>query len=345
MNKVFRFLLLVLVVMTMTGFLGGCRESAEKSKGQVVVYTSVDQVYSEKVLRDFEQSTGIKVKAVYDIEANKTVGLANRLIEEMPSPQADVFWNGEILQTIALKEQGVFEAVDLTAAANLPANFVDPDKCWFGFGGRARVYFYNQTLVKEQDCPQTMEAIPTSEIVEKTGMAYPIFGTTNTEAAVLYAYWGEAAARNYYQSLKAAGIQVVDGNSVVKDFVSQKKLTAGLTDTDDALSEMKKNADLQIILLDQGADQMGALVIPNSVARIKDGPNPDNATVLMNYLLSAETEQALVDDGWIHIPVHQVVEPSAEIDAAQIKIMAVDFNQAYAMLQQATKDMSEIFAR
>lgn len=345
MKKALRILVALLMALTLAVFQGGCKQSWQKSKGEVVVYSSVDQVYSEKVLQDFEQTTGIKVKAVYDIEANKTVGLANRLIAEMPSPQADVFWNGEILQTIALKEAGVLESVDLTEAVSLPTHFVDPDHCWFGFGGRARVYFYNQTLVDEKDCPRTMEAIPTSEMVAQTGIAYPIFGTTNTEAAVLYAYWGEPAARDYYQSLQAAGIQVVDGNSVVKDFVSQKKLTAGLTDTDDALAEIKKNPDLALLLLDQGSDDMGALVIPNTVAKIKNGPNPDNATVFMNYLLSPDTEQGLVDAGWIHIPVHPEVTPSAELDAGEIKIMAVDFNQAYAMLQQATRDMTEIFVR
>ncbi|WP_373481506.1 extracellular solute-binding protein [Acetobacterium sp.] len=345
MNKYFRSLVVLIAVLIIAGLIGGCTDTAGAGKGEVVVYTSVDQVYSEKIFADFEQTTGIRVNAVYDIESNKTVGLANRLIAEMPAPQSDVFWSGEILQTIALKQQGVFEPVDLTAAANLPANYVDPDKCWFGFGGRARVYLYNKTLVAADNCPHTMLAIPASEIVAKTGMAYPIFGTTNTEAAVLYASWGEAAARNYYQSLKDVGIQVIDGNSVVKDFVSQKKLTAGLTDTDDALSEMKKNADLGIIFLDQGAAEMGAMVIPNTVARVKNGPNPDNATRLMNYLLSASTEQALVDDGWIHIPVHQDVKPAADIDAAQIKIMTVDFNQAYEMLNIATNDMTEIFAR
>ncbi|MEJ7830604.1 MAG: hypothetical protein WKF91_20510, partial [Segetibacter sp.] len=34
----------------------------------VVVYTSVDQVFSEPVLKEFEKQTGIKVNAVFDTE-------------------------------------------------------------------------------------------------------------------------------------------------------------------------------------------------------------------------------------------------------------------------------------
>jgi len=34
----------------------------------VVVYVSHDQVFSEPILKDFENDTGIKVRAIYDTE-------------------------------------------------------------------------------------------------------------------------------------------------------------------------------------------------------------------------------------------------------------------------------------
>lgn len=345
MIRKFRIIFLVVVITAMSFFLPGCSPQNSQSKGEVVIYTSVDQVYSEPIFKAFEENTGIHVKPVYDIEANKTVGLANRLEAEKSAPQADVFWNGEVLQTLALADKDVFEPIVPTEASGLPSGFKDPQGFWFAFGGRGRVLIYNQTLVQSKDCPQTMEALKTSSMVTETGIAYPVFGTTNTQAAALYAAWGEEKARAYYQSLKAAGIQVVDGNSVVKDFVSQKKLAAGLTDTDDALSEMKTNPDLGIIFLDQGENDIGTMVIPNTVARVKGGPNSDNAVVFIDYLLSTSTEQQLVDSGWIQIPVHDGVTPAAELNLEQIKIMAVDFNQAYKMLATATADMTEIFVR
>lgn len=337
MNKKSRLLFLG-VLMIMCFFLTACNNQEQKA---VVVYTSVDQVYSEKIFKDFEKETGIQVKAVYDIEANKTVGLANRLNEEKTSPQADVFWSGEILQTIDLKEKNVLEPINLIEAEFLPPSFIDNENYWFAFGGRARVMIYNKEI--GDTLPKRMEDLPSTPNIKQLGMAYPVFGTSNTEAACRYANWGEEKAKAYYESLKEAGIQVVDGNSVVKDFVSQKKLIAGLTDTDDALSEMEKNKDLDLYLLDQ--DEDGAVVIPNSVAKVKGGPNPDHAKVFMEYLLRESTEQTLVNDGWIQIPIHKNVTASSSIDLSELKIMAVDFNKAYAMLEVATKDMTEIFVR
>jgi len=58
-----------------------------KHKKEVIIYTSVDQHYSEPIFTAFEKETGIHVRAVFDIESSKTTGLVNRLIAEKNSPR------------------------------------------------------------------------------------------------------------------------------------------------------------------------------------------------------------------------------------------------------------------
>src|SRR5262245_48604861 len=50
------------------------------SSASVTVYAAQDQVFAEPLLKEFERETGIRVRAAYDSEAVKTVGLANRLL-------------------------------------------------------------------------------------------------------------------------------------------------------------------------------------------------------------------------------------------------------------------------
>ncbi|MEI6132912.1 MAG: extracellular solute-binding protein [Bacillota bacterium] len=311
----------------------------------VVVYTSVDQVFSEKLFQMFEKQTGIKVKAVYDVEASKSVGLANRLIAEKGQPLADVFWNGEILQTLDLKAKDVLVKADISNSNDLPNSFKDSEGKWFGFGGRARVLIVNTKKIGLDKCPKTMEELVTSPYVKNAGIAYPLFGTTSTQAAALYSIWGDAKAKDYFTRLKAAGIQVVEGNSVVKDFVSQGKLYFGLTDSDDALGEMEKNKDLAILLMDQGAKDIGNMVTPNTVAQIKGAPHPEQADAFMEFLLSKEAEQAMVDDGWIHIPVHAGVTAAKGLDSKNIKIMDIDFAEAYKKLELSKTELEKIFVK
>lgn len=329
---------LILFIMA-AGIFAGCTED----KKTVVIYTSVDQVFSEQIFELFEAETGIKVLPVYDIEAQKTVGLANKLIGEKDNPQADVFWNGEILQMIRLKEEGVLASIEPEAAGELPGAFVDPDCCWFGFGGRARVLIYNKTLISADQCPKTMKELAESKYLGNAGIAYPVFGTTSTQVAVLYTYWGAMTAKSYFASLKAGGISVVEGNSVVKDYVDQKKLYMGLTDTDDALEAMEGNQDLSVLFLDQGENDMGTLVIPNTVAMIKGAGHSEEAMKFIEFLLSAKVEQKLIDIGWIHIPVHAGVTPAAEFNVGNVKVMAVNFSEVYKNLEPSKNDMIEIF--
>jgi iron(III) transport system substrate-binding protein len=61
-------MLVLFVLCSVTGF---CANNTSPSK-EVVVYTSLDKVFSEPVLQEFEKQTGIKVKAVYDSEATDT---------------------------------------------------------------------------------------------------------------------------------------------------------------------------------------------------------------------------------------------------------------------------------
>ncbi|KKK77724.1 hypothetical protein LCGC14_2850720, partial [marine sediment metagenome] len=87
----------------------GCSRRENDQQKTVVVYTCLDQVYSEPILKAFEKQTGIRVLPVYDAESAKTTGLVNRLLVRRGNPDCDVFWNNEVAQTIVLKNKDVVE--------------------------------------------------------------------------------------------------------------------------------------------------------------------------------------------------------------------------------------------
>src|SRR5215216_2983746 len=85
----------------------------------VTVYTSVDQVFSEPVLKEFEKKTGIKVKSVFDTEETKSTGVLNRLIAEKNNPQCDVFWSGDPMRADVLKQKGITEKYNSSASSGI----------------------------------------------------------------------------------------------------------------------------------------------------------------------------------------------------------------------------------
>jgi hypothetical protein len=85
--------------------LSGCKSR----KREVVVYTSVDQVFSEPIFKSFEHDTGTTVRAVFDTEETKSTGVLNRLVSEGQNPQADVFWSGDPVRPYVLIKRGLIE--------------------------------------------------------------------------------------------------------------------------------------------------------------------------------------------------------------------------------------------
>ena len=94
----------ILVIVALIILLGGLI-SPLKEERKVIVYVSHDQDYSEPILNEFEELSGIRVEALYDTETTKTVGLVNRLLAEKNNPIADVYWNNEPMRSILLKKE------------------------------------------------------------------------------------------------------------------------------------------------------------------------------------------------------------------------------------------------
>ena len=121
-------LLAVLMVMV------GCGGTASQ---EVVVYSSVDDVFARPIAEQFEQATGIVVRLVSDTEKTKSTGLVNRLIAERERPRADVFWSGDPVRAALLKRQGITASYTSPNAEGLPTQYSDPEGHWTGFSARA----------------------------------------------------------------------------------------------------------------------------------------------------------------------------------------------------------------
>ncbi len=324
---------------------GGTKESgaAKASEGpkEVNVYTAVDQVHSEKIFEQFEKDTGIRVNPVYDLEANKTTGLTNKILAEREHPVCDVFWNNEFAQTIVLQKEDALAPYVSPAAADIPDAYKDKDGYWTAFGGRARTLLVNTDLTEEKDYPVSIFDLTSGKYEgSEIAIAYPMFGTTRTMAAALYAALGTDQAREFFQELKESGVQVVDGNSVTKDMAAAGQVKIGYTDTDDAKEALEDGAHVQMCFTDQEEGGIGNLIVPNTAALIKGAPNEENAKVFIDYIISLDREKQLIDMGFFDLSIR----PDADADGLKVRGMNVNLLEVYDMLETASNDMQEIFA-
>ncbi len=330
----FRFALVGLVLVAV-----GCGSGTAP---EVVVYTAHDDVYSRPILNGFEAATGITVRAAYDTEASKTTGLVTRLVAEKDRPRADVFWNNEIAQTMKLQAAEVLTPYDSPAAGAIPARYKDEAGHWTGFAARARVVIYNTDLMETP--PEGLEDFLDPQYRGQACIALPLFGTTATHAAALYAAWGDEKAQAWFEGLLENEVAVLAGNSTVRDEVGRGTYLFGLTDTDDANSGKLDGLPVDWTYPDQGEGELGTLLIPNTVALVAGGPNPEAGKQLIDYLLSPEVEGALAASRSLQIPLNPAVErPEAVPALDSIRAMEVDFARVADIFDAVADEMRALF--
>ncbi len=337
MRNVVKLLLTVSIIW----MLAGCTKMDQK---EVVIYTSVDQIFSEPILSDFEKNTGIKVKAVYDVEASKTVGLVNRLLAEKEHPRCDVFWNSEVGRTIFLKHKAIFTPYASPSAKDISLQFKDKDDYWTGFAARARVLVYNTNLLKPSDLPKSIFDLTKLQWKGKVAIGYPVFGTTATHMAALYATLGQEKTERFLKDLKNNDVVIVDGNSVVRDMVVEGELSIGFTDTDDVNVAIQAGKPVKMLYPDH--DGLGTLLIPNTVALIKDSPHPEEAKKLIDYLLSREVESKLAFCESAQMPVRDEVKTPPHVPAfSSIKAMEVNYYDITKNIEKSDRFCQSLFIR
>ena len=315
-----------------------------RSADEVVVYTALDREFSEPLLDEFQRQTGIRVLAKYDVESTKTVGLVNAIIQEQARPRCDVFWNNEIMHTLRLEKLGLLAAYSTKQAEGFPSEYRSPGGTWYGFAARVRVLIVNTQLVPEQDRPQSIRDLIDPKWKGRVGIAKPLFGTTATHAAVLFAHWGDEKARQFFLQLQE-NAQVLSGNKQVALAVGRGELAFGLTDTDDAIIEKENGQSVEIIYPDQEEGGLGALFIPNTLAMIQGAPNTQAARRLVDYLLSAEVEAQLAAGPSAQFPLNSAVSSRCRAAPPQpLRHMAVDFPAATAAWDSAAVFLRDTFA-
>jgi iron(III) transport system substrate-binding protein len=310
----------------------------------VVIYTSQDQEYAEPILRNFAKESGIQVKPVYDSEAVKTVGLANRLLAERSHPQCDVFWNNEELRTRQLAAQNVFRETN----------------AWAAFGYRSRrivvntnfVWLSGTTPVPSQEGSTASLRAPSSSppgrgqgwaaprsLIEltnacwrgKIALAYPLFGTTATHFLALRQHWGEPLWQDWCHALAANQPFLVDGNSVVVKLVGTGEALIGLTDSDDIAAGRREGLPVAALPLSEES-----LLMANTVAVVRPTPHPQAAQRLFEYLQRREVAEALRNANALD---------DVRVGDAATATLKVDWEKLLAGLERGTVALKQIFLR
>jgi iron(III) transport system substrate-binding protein len=300
---------------------------------EVVVYTSVDDVFARPVAEKFEREKGIKVKLVPDTEETKSTGLLNRLIAEKARPRADVFWSGDPVRAAILKRKEVSAQYVSKQTKGLPKHLSDEQGYWTGFSSRARVILFNKNKIPQGMEPSSILDLADPKNKDMGCIANPLFGTTSMHAAALFETMGDEKARKFFEAMTENGVKLLSSNGEVRRRISAGDCTFGITDTDDAYEAIREGKPVGVVYPDEKG--MGTLLVPNAAVLIARAPNPEAAKVFVDYLLSPETEKLLAESDAAQMPVRKGVKVPAHVRPIdQIQPMKVDYSRLAPKLEE-----------
>lgn len=321
---------------------GGCVPRAEN---EVVLYSAADREVATPIVDAFqrrhEKTTAM---ATYDVESTKTVGLVTRIENEAKEPRCDLFWNNEIMHTMRLEKAGLLKPVAWDVPSNWPKQMRSPRGTWIAFAARARILLVNRKLLpNESDWPKSVMELADPRWQQKCAVALPLFGTTATHFTVLQSKLGAEKAEAFFKQVKTNAI-VLSGNKQVAQAVSSGQVAFGLTDTDDALIEIDSGLPVAIVFPDQEPSELGTLLIPNTLAVIKNCKHPVAAKTLGDYLLSEDIEGRLAMSPSGNIPIRPNHPEKSRASPPGIhRFMDVDFQKAAEQWDTASAKLREIF--
>ena len=309
--------------------LTGC---VPRPEHEIVLYSAADREVAAPIISAFQRRHAeTQVNSTFDVESTKTVGLVTRIENESTKPRCDLFWNNEILHTLRLEQAGMLRPVAWDVPRDWPVTMRSSNGSWIAFAAHARVLLVNRKQLPDQnEWPNSVMELSDPKWHKRCAVASPLFGTTATHFTVLQTLMGDDKAEAWFREVKQNAV-VLAGNKQVAQAVAAGQVAMGLTDTDDALLELDNSNDVTIVFPDQQSEQLGTLLIPNTLCVLKDCPHPNAATTLGNYLLSEDIEGRLAMGQSGNIPVRPGhPQQSRAAPPKTIHTMEADFSKAAA---------------
>ena len=270
-----RYALLAALVAALPGCGGGDTD--------LVVYSGRNEALFKPILDDFAEQSGLRIS----VRFGDTTDLVGTIVEEGEKPRADVFIAQDAGAMASLGERGLLAKYDASA---VPAKFRSADQTWTGLSARVRVLIVNTEKLKPAGYPKSVFEL--TEPKWKGRIAAP--NATNASwigfVSEMRIGKGDDFTRGWLEAMKGNDLAVIGSHTDVRNAVGSGEFDVGLVNHYYVELEKREGSPVEAVFTDQEPGGFGAVINAASGGMLKNGPNPENAKKLMDFLVGRRAQ-------------------------------------------------------
>ncbi len=283
--------------------------------GSINFYSSMVLDVVEPIIEEFHaRHPGIRVDLLY----SGSVELEQRIFAEIEAGnlRADVIWAANPALFLNLKQAGWLQRYDSPHADALMPGLKDEDNMFFAGRVHHMGIGYNTNQVTADQVPQTW-----AEFLEwgpRAAMASPLHSGTNFNIMGAFVQ-NEDIGWEWFEQAREARVQVVRGTGDVTRGVTSGEF-AVIKGIDYIMAaEAARGAPVAFAFPSDGV-----LALPSPLAIGKNAPNVEAARLFVDFVLSPEGQQILVDRHFM--PVRSDIDPPAGLPSGEIVALPMDID-------------------
>ena len=284
----------------------------------VNVYTSRHYDSDDALYEEFTKETGIKVNII----SGKGSALLERIKSEGKNSPADIFFTVDAGNLWKVQKEGLFQSIESKKIlSSVPVELRGPNDEWTAVAKRARVIFYNPMKVKSSEIKNlTYEDLANEEwrnriVIRSSSNMYnqslvasliANLGEENTEI------WANNFVKNFARKPQGNDrSQIIAVSNGEADIAVANSYYIGIMLSGSAGEEQLEAAKRVKMHFPNQKDR-GVHINISGAGILKNAPNPDNANLFLEFLLSKRVQKYMVDKSFEY-PIVEGVLPSPEI--------------------------------
>jgi iron(III) transport system substrate-binding protein len=285
---------------------------------EVNIYTSRHYDSDDALYAEFTKETGIAVNII----SGKGSALLQRLKAEGINSPADIFFTVDAGNLWKVQKENLFQSIESKLILEaVPANLRGPNNEWTAIAKRARVVFYNPKIVDEIRIKDLdYEDLASAEWKDKIVIRSSSNMYNQSLVASLIASLGEENTEIWAKKLVSNFARKPQGNDRAQimavangeaDIAIANSYYIGIMLSGSAGKEQQEAAR-KVKMLFPNQTNRGTHINISGAGILKNSPNPSNANLFLEFLLSKRVQENMVNNSYEY-PIAKGVLPSEEI--------------------------------